>query len=200
MPKEISKILLEFSKELKEYREYNIEIALSIGDCKIEWQKEILKNILNQLDNISLRNTILDILAIASWRSKDFILIFSQNEMIKIIEILYSTLSYNLKSERKHFGNIIKQLELLLAIIRVRTRFPILCLDNIKTQRYIKLVDKITKYVINEKVQLKTRLKFNLDKPQNFKDTPDLLYALRVYLSGDNSISNNIKILVVNDN
>ena len=109
----------------------------------------------------------------------------SQDSIVKIIGILYSTLSYNFKQGRKHLGNIIKQLELLFAILRARENFSVLCLDNIQTQKYIILVDKLTKHIVNEKIQLKTRLQFDLIKTKDFKDTPDLLYTLRMYLSGN---------------
>lgn len=199
MPKEISTILLDFSENLIENKKYDKHIALSLGNCKLEWQQSILKNILNQIGNISLNNNILNILAIASWRSSSFIVMLSQDNIIKIIEILYSTLSYNFKQERKPLGNIIKQLELLFAILRVREKFSVLCLDNIQTQKYIILIDKLTKYIVNEKIQLKTRLQFDLIKTNDFKDTPDLLYILRVYLSGNIKATQSIRVLGVSD-
>lgn len=199
MPKEISTILLDFSENLIENKKYDKHIALSLGNCKLEWQQSILKNILNQIGNISLNNNILNILAIASWRSSSFIVMLSQDNIIKIIEILYSTLSYNFKQERKPLGNIIKQLELLFAILRAREKFSVLCLDNIQTQKYIILIDKLTKYIVNEKIQLKTRLQFDLIKTNDFKDTPDLLYILRVYLSGNIKATQSIRVLGVSD-
>ena len=197
MPTDISKILLYFSKDLQKYINYNIQIALSLGNCKLEWQQKILDNILNQIDNISLHNTILDILAVASWRSKDFILIFSKDDIIKIIKILYSTLSHNL--EKKYFRKLVKHLELLFAILRIREQNFILCPEDILTQQYIILVDKITKYIVDKEIQLITRLQFDLNKPEDFKNTPDLLYALRMYLSGNIEATQSIKVLGVSD-
>lgn len=199
MPKEISTILLNFSENLIEYKYYDIHIALALGNCKLEWQQSILKNILNQLGNISLHNKILNILAVASWRSPSFIFMLSQDSIVKIIGILYSTLSYNFKQERKDLRNIIKQLELLLAILRAREKFSVLCLDNIQTQKYIILVDNLTKHIVNEKIQLKTRLQFDLIKTKDFKDTPDLLYTLRMYLSGNIKATQSIRVLGVSD-
>lgn len=199
MPNEISTMLLDFSKDLRKYKQYDIHIALALGNCKLEWQQGILKNIINQIGNISLHNNILNILAVASWRSSSFILILREDNIVKIIETLYSSLSYNFEKENKFFGNIVKQLELLFAILRVREKFKILCLDDIQTQQYIKLIDKITKYIVNEKIQFKTRLQFDLIKSNDFKDTPDLLYTLRVYLSGNIKATQSIKVLGVSD-
>ena len=66
-------------------------------------------------------------------------------------------------------------------------------------RKYIILIDKLTKYIVNEKIQLKTRLQFDLIKTNDFKDTPDLLYILRVYLSGNIKATQSIRVLGVSD-
>ena len=87
----------------------------------------------------------------------------------------------------------------MFAIIRAREKFSVLCLDNIQAQKYIILVDKLTKHIVNEKIQLKTRLQFDLIKTKDFKDTPDLLYTLRMYLSGNIKATQSIRVLGVSD-
>ncbi|WP_418186561.1 hypothetical protein [Aliarcobacter lanthieri] len=202
MPNEISTKLLKCSESLIKNKQYYLNIALALGDCKLEWQHSILKNILGQLEDVSLRNTILNILAISSWRSSNFIFMIPGDKIKEIIEILYSVLSYNFKQFKQGkflLINIVRNLELLFAILRLREKFSILCLDNYQTQNYIILIDEITKYIVNEKIELRTRLKFDLTIADNFENTPDLLYALRVYLSGNIKATQSIRVLGVSD-
>ncbi len=54
-------------------------------------------------------------------------------------------------------------------------------------------------YVVNNDIKIKTRLQFDLVKSNTFKDTPDLLYALRMYLYGNIEATQSITVLGVSD-
>jgi len=47
------------------------------------------------------------------------------------------------------------------------------------------LLDNITKILVEENITLKSRISLQVNKPVTLNKTPDLLYALRMYLTGD---------------
>lgn len=57
--------------------------------------------------------------------------------------------------------------------------------DNDLTKKYVTLVDNISKIVIDSGIELKSRISLQIEKPAMFRNTPDLLYVLRMYLTGD---------------
>lgn len=49
-----------------------------------------------------------------------------------------------------------------------------------------------------KKLELKSRINLKFEKPAMFEKTPDLLYALRMYLTGDSG-ANTIQITAIDD-
>ncbi|EDZ62888.1 conserved hypothetical protein [Sulfurimonas gotlandica GD1] len=206
MPTEISNTLVKFSSDLDRNQKYSLHLALSLGSCQLQWQKDILSNVLNNVNNCSLSNVIMNILAIASWRSENFIFILLKYDANKIIESLLITMEYNFntlkvnKNKKTVMGNLVKQFELLLALIRLRKKTKdILCPQNLLTKKYVKVIDEITKLYVEKNIPLHTRLKIELVKQEDFKSIPDLLHALRIYLTGDTNSANSIKIIGISD-
>jgi hypothetical protein len=70
--------------------------------------------------------------------------------------------------------------------------------DNDLTKKYVVLVDRISEIVSDEDIELKSRIALQIDKPEMFRNIPDLLYALRMYLTGDSG-ANTIVITGVSD-
>jgi hypothetical protein len=107
--------------------------------------------------------------------------------------------------ERAYQANTLcKHLELLLALLRSRgnedTKFKmILAPEKELTKQYVTLVDDVSKVVIDNDIELKSRISLQINKPKIFKNTPDILYALRMYLTGDTG-ANNIIITSITDN
>ena len=62
---------------------------------------------------------------------------------------------------------------------------------------FSKLLD-LTASIVKNRIELKTRLEITLDKPDIYRDTPDLLYALKAYLECDTG-ANSITITGVSD-
>jgi len=95
------------------------------------------------------------------------------------------------KRERGDQTNTLcKHLELLLALLRSRgtedEEFKMIFEpDNDLTKKYVTLVDKVSKVVAEKNIELKSRISLQIEKPEVFRNTPDLLYALRMYLTGD---------------
>ena len=60
------------------------------------------------------------------------------------------------------------------------------------------LVDDVSRIVIDSDIELKSRISLQIEKPEMFRNTPDLLYALRMYLTGDSG-ANTIVITGISD-
>lgn len=200
MPVEIANTLVKYSKDLK----YSNNLALAIGNADLDWQEQVLENIFNHFNKYPTDGTFFDILAIALWRSEILISKVSRTNIEKVILNLVTTIQNNFKTlkeelNRKNIGQLIKKIELLLGILRARSKFDFLFPHESLTLEYIKILDEITKYVINENINLKTRIKLDIVKPDSFFKVPDILYAIRVYLTADTGAANSIKVLGVSD-
>jgi hypothetical protein len=66
--------------------------------------------------------------------------------------------------------------------------------DRDTTKEYIKVIDDIT----DKGIQLKSRITLNIEKPESFHKTPGLLYALKMYITGDTG-ANTIVIKGISD-
>jgi len=200
MPIQIANTLVKYSIDLKDYN----NLALSIGNSNLEWQEQILKNLFNHFNKYKNDERIFDILAIALWRSKILINKISQENIEKIIYSLLPIMKKNFitlteEYRNKNIGNLVKKFELLLGILRARDNFYFLCPYEQLTLQYTETLDEITKYIIDNKINIKTRIQLDIDKPESFSIVPNILYALRVYLTGDTGAANSIKVLGVSD-
>lgn len=200
MPIQIANTLVKYSTDLQ----YSNNLALSIGNSNLEWQEKILKNIFNHFNKHKNVERVFDILAIALWRSETLINKISQENIEKIIYNLISIMkkdfiSLTQENNNRNIGKLVKKLELLLGILRARNNFDFLYPHEALTLQYIETLDKIIKYTIDNKINIKTRIQLDIDKPESFNNVPNILYALRVYLTSDTGAANSIKVLGVSD-
>jgi len=98
-----------------------------------------------------------------------------------------------------------KHLELLLALLRSRGSEDerlekILAPKKDLTKRYVNLIDDVSRIVIDNAIEVKSRISLSLQikKPEMFSNTPDILYALRMFLTGDSG-ANSIAITGISD-
>jgi hypothetical protein len=120
----------------------------------------------------------------------------SKNRVSRLVEKGLSEEEAIEREREYQFSAVCKHLELLLALLRSRGGEDddfkmILAPEKKMTQRYVTLLDEISRIVIEEGVELKSRIEliFKDPKPEPFRNTPDLLYALRVHLTGDSGAS-----------
>ncbi|UPU37508.1 DUF2357 domain-containing protein [Geomonas paludis] len=109
-----------------------------------------------------------------------------------------------IKRERGYqSARVCKHLELLFALIRTRDSSS----ESIKeifhphkesTTKFVTMVNDISKVFIDNNLDLNCRIGLQIDKPEMFRKTPDLLYALRMYLTGSSG-ANTICITGVSD-
>jgi hypothetical protein len=204
-PNEVSstlmKILQDSETSVRPLEHYFRNIAYSIGDCTMEWQIRLLEKVLFFIKgNDSYRSTIgLQVLSIAIWRTEQLIFRFSQKEIHLIVENLLASLEdglYNLIKNSSWDNSVyvnsyeIIKLEFLLALLRTRGSQDqcikmILSPEKEITRKFVAIVDDITQKICDKNLELQSRVSLEVEKPPDFHNTPDLLYALRMYLTGD---------------
>lgn len=208
-PETIGARLLYAVKDKNLLRRNRRNIAFAIGNAELPWQQELLGNIIHPIDNEDLTRSItMEVLSIALWRSKTLINKLTKEELEALSKNLYGCLECDLKTiedcwKGYQIATLCKHLELLLALLRSRgfegEEFKmIFAPENNLTQKYVTLVDDVSKIVNDSDFELRSRISLQIKKPEMFRDTPDLLYALRVFLTGDSG-AHTIAITGVND-
>lgn len=175
-------ILLVFSKEKSLTGSLAIEaIAIAL------WRSENLVNRLS-ISQINILNKSLSaqLELDANRLSSDI----PEERISRIIEKGLSKKDAIVRERGYQSAALCKHLELVFALLRIRgiedERFKmILAPDNDLTKKYVNLVDDVSRIVIDSGINLKSRINLQIEKPEMFRNTPDLLYALRMYLTGD---------------
>lgn len=208
-PIEIAELLVKYSKDKQNLRKYHRHIAFAIGSGELDWQKELLRNTLIPIDNEGLtRSMTLEILAIAFWRVEEIIDHLTEDDIKGLLSDLQNTLEFDLdklKNTTKFYivSTLCKHLELLLALLRARKSEDenikvLLSPDNKIIKKLIETVDKAVALVVEKNIQIKSRIDLEINKPDQVHKTPDLLYALKMYLTGDDW-ANTIEVIGVSD-
>jgi len=184
-------------------------IGFALGDVSQEWQKEVLRRLVAKPDASALR-----VFANAIWREEHFVKKFSLLELKGILNALSSFLnnvdSRKLKNAMKKgkrvnhswFRSTVEPLELLLGLLRTRasedTEIKMLLQPHQSIAKELaKQVERITEILVKSQANLYSRVQLDIKKPDGDR-TPDLLYALRLYLTGDDG-ANAIHITGVSD-
>jgi hypothetical protein len=206
--------LLE-SKDMPIIKIYRWDIAVAINNAETESQQKLFQHLLQILseskDNFD-HHHILWILSIALWRSEKLILRpeFSAEQIIAVLQVLKNRINWAIslkertdkdgKEERNIKSKILTSyLEFLLAILRTRTSNnkeikEILAPNKKRTNDFIELLKKIREL----KLPIRSRISLQVDQPEQFRDVPNLLYAVQMYLTGDTG-ADTIRILQVKD-
>lgn len=184
----------------KQLLKYNRNIAYAIGTAELQWQVNLFSYAIepHTKDGLVLYIT-LEILALVLWRSINLVYRITADELASINQRLLSSLRYYLrcyKNENKYqdLNKLCKLLELLLALLRMRGMendkiSSILSPNSELARELVNIVDDLSKVIGERNIKIRTRISLLLDKPSSFKNTPDLLYALRMYLTGDSGAS-----------
>lgn len=202
MPKSTVDDLLQASTDKQLLRREDTRFKYALGDVSQPWQKQLLLQILEPVDDSGgTRAVTLEIISVAMWRDKSVIHQLEVDQVTVLVKRLNEHLLNEikwLKKEDKFFkwNSFILRLELLLALLRTReSLYPeissIFALDSNLTKLLLSTVEKITDkqgkalaYQL-QKADVFARVKLAVDKPDAYNRTPDLLYALKLYLSGD---------------
>lgn len=185
-------------------------VGFALGDLSEEWQRYLL----NRLAAKPYASAI-SVFAYAIWREQHFVVKFTIAELRAILTSLSKRLKnihpvIRINDETKDQWAIRKwvrltteSLELLLGLLRTRASLNSEIKELLQphqkiTKDFAYQVERITEIVAELDVTLFSRVQLNLHKPAN-DCTPDLLYALRLYLTGDNG-ANAIHVTSVSEN
>jgi len=197
---------------LEYLNEHRRNIAYSIGNAERTWQEKLLAGLVNQKNDDGLTQAIkMEILALAFWRSEKLVFKLKERQFNELCHGLYKCLEFDLKrvAQNKKKGDkgkyiaLVRHLELLLALLRMRrdedkNLKTLLAPGRKLTEDYVKLVDEATELFRSSDFELRSRINLQeVEKPEVDSDTPDLLYALRMYLTGDSG-ANSIWIADIN--
>lgn len=171
-------------------------IGFALGDMSQDWQLDVLTTLLAHL-----RDDVLHIFAYAIWRDSHFVDQFTLSELQAILTHLTTVLSQSSVVPNR-LRDTVQPLELLLGLLRTRSsedrEIALLLQPHQRiTKELAKHVDRLTDLFEAMNVPLFSRVQINIQKPDGDR-TPDLLYALRLYLTGDDG-ANAIHITSVTD-
>jgi hypothetical protein len=181
-------------------------IGFALGDVSEQWQRDVLSKLVAQPTSDALR-----VLAYSIWRERHFIDQFSLHELQAVLgaleKLLGSIKPCPLGKDKWAASNwsraAAEPLELLLGLLRARSSSDagirmLLQPHQMIAKQLAKHVERVTEIVAMSGVPLFSRVRINFQKPEGDR-TPDLLYALRLYLTGDDG-ANTIHISSVSDN
>lgn len=162
-------------------------VSYALGDMSCDWQKELLQRVFDLKPAIIVR-----ILSVAIWRAKEVVEYINYDVLLKILDALYSKIS-DFKNTKRRDG-----VELLLGLLRTRQNGSneikaLLSPDSEWGKRFTAAVSKLSDKYVSTGAELKSHVRLTVDKPDEYKKVPDLLYALQLYLSGDDG-ANTIRI------
>lgn len=178
-------------------------VGFSLGDVSEQWQIDVLSKLFAYPTNDALR-----VFAYVIWRGQNFVERFSMTELESVLNTLNAMLG-NIKqcpkdkwTSRSWIRATTEPLELLLGLLRTRAspnpEIRVLLQPHQKiTKEFAKQVERVTEIIAQSDAKLTSRVQISIQKPENDR-TPDLLYALRLYLTGDNG-ANAIHITSVSD-
>ena len=173
------------------FRLFYRNFANILGAGEEPWQHVIFLQIIEALRNSNpkTKSAMLQILGVAIWRNEKLLDQFRP----KTLEIVLGELEKSLQllvAKVRDIRVLGEQIELLLGLLRTRLSDVkevrmLLAPERPVTQRFAHLVDQITDTVCSKKIALRSRIQILVEKPSVFHNTPDILYALRLYLTGD---------------
>lgn len=207
-PSDIPLELFSILEEPNKFIYNNRAIAFALGTVELPWQKELLNRFISfkpkdpRLISIKLEDW-----SIIFWRSLDIIDTLSYESLLSIIQDLSMTLHSEIEAlKTKPDDEYIPQrigrhLDLLLALFRVRrspdemTRRLLLPLNKYS----IDFMNLLTEF-LKLKIPLVTySITLKMEKTSASAALPDIIYALQLYLSGDNG-ANSIQIVSNDEN
>ena len=178
---------------------FHRHIALAIGNCRLDWQRKLLGRVVSVLVDQSAGfvecSHCLQILGIAIWRCAEMVDTLPNAAIAAIVDrailVLRETHTLIENSRPGWSPAALKDhLELVLGLLTVRgaedaERKGILAPAKPTTRALANAIDEILDSVAKFKVPILSRLSLDIAIPAELSQTPKLLYALKLYLTGD---------------
>ena len=164
--------------------------------------KDSLRKVLNQLfDDFNKES--LYVIAKASWRNSLLMMMLDKEQVVTLAEGLVEQLGNKIQSVKQNCTKtaikreLCTYLELLFGLLRTRKSEDqdiqkIFQPSSDYVQKLTAMVEDLTKFVITNRLELGFRVIVEVCKEES-DPTPDFLYALQSYLTGDDN-SNSIRV------
>jgi len=164
-------------------------VGFALGDLSQPWQQAIFRRLLRRINPQTLR-----VFARAIWRDEGFVRAFGAADLAKVTRLTLAAIKdVNGKRSLKNYevASLTRYCELLLGLLRSReSEDPevrmLLQPHQAITKELAEQVERATDLTAQASVRLESRVQVaNLPQKPEGENTPDLLYALRLYLTGD---------------
>ena len=177
-------------------------LGFALGDLSQTWQQDLLHDLVARNDGLTLR-----VFARAIWRNGNFVHAFTADTVSALANralTAISEISTKTHLSRYEVSSLTRYCEFLLGLLRSRES------ENAETRMQLQPHQRITRQLADQieiaadriaagAPPLQSRVAVaNLPEKPEGDNTPDLLYALRLYLTGDVG-ANAIRVTGVND-
>ncbi len=192
------------SGDIRDYR----AVGFSMGDVSEPWQQYVFDLLVSNPTPDALR-----VLANAIWRERHFVERFSLSELQAVFQALDEMMEKIVAHPKQKQVNkavfldwgrsATEALELLLGLLRTRestdNEIKMLLQPHQRTAKeFARRVEDVAEVLAKEQFRLFSRIQLgNLSNPEE-AGTPDLIFALRLYLTGDDG-ANAIEITGISD-
>lgn len=178
---------------------YGRHVALALGACRLDWQRELLGDVLAELAHeaagLDAWGACLQILGLAVWRCGSLLATLTAANVELLVDRVNRVLAQDLAQLASGQGGLdarplVDRLELVLALLRTRASeeaaIRVLLTPRQPAARMLaRTVQQIMDLVSDHDIQIVSRISLAVLKPQGLHRTPDILYALQLYLTGD---------------
>lgn len=179
-------------------------VGVALGGLQEKWQLDLYESVLSLLGrDVKWTASTLEVLSIALWRDADLIDRLSAGQIRRIS----SAVNPAIRDDKERISAAMKKsdkpwelksavntlrahLELMLALLRARGNHDVgikklLVPNGAIAQSFEQTIDDHVMPLIAQNVQMVSNLELNVNKPESYRKTPDLIYALKMYLTGD---------------
>lgn len=183
-------------------------IGFALGRLDEPWQRSLFSGLMRDITESVLRT-----FACAIWRDRHFVEQFDSEQMTMVLTSLNLALGQVNPCPGKKSANddraavnwmraTTELLELLLGVLRTREAADVQLRMLLQPHQQItktlaRSVERVSELVAKSTAILSCRVQINIEKPDG-DHTPDLLFALRLYLTGDDG-ANAIHISRISD-
>lgn len=171
-------------------------LTLAIGNLECIEQKQLFEKICSLNENKPI--ILIGLLSSALWKNENLIFnlddSFVFNYFFKSISLLEDRVN-NLKNSKNVSPKVLKSitsyLEFILAVFRLREKNidssnKKLSMNNCEITKLYYVLDDLTNIILDKKIHLKSYVQIQVTRPQQYKEIPDLIYALLIYVTGKN--------------
>ena len=179
-------------------------VGFALGDLSQRWQQYIFDQLVSPPNHSAI-----SVFAYAIWREQHFVEKFTisnltalLNSILNRLKNLTPTRAKNKWAKRDWVRDTAEPLELLLGLLRTRasdnTEIRMLLQPHQDiTKKLAEQVDRVEDVMTQSRASLFSRVQIDVKKPKGVRSS-DLIYSLRLYLTGDDG-ANTIHITSISD-